>query len=305
MAMISKLPLASVVFGISGAANAFLCIVWIRAHSDICLSIGCFASLASAFLAVVLGLVSIACLVWRDDMERIGYAVWGILLGVLVGAGWIQIPGLLRSRIAANESATTGSLKTIAVQQAEFRKQREVDQDGDGVGEYGYLCELSGEITPRNKKATGPVSPPYISAQFCTGGSTGNGAAKKSEYFYRIYLIGKDGTVTDDTACDGSASKPGTPLNPETNQAAIDEQEKHFVVYAWPVEVNVTGQRCFFVNEMGETYGTKMNNVTYSGTNGPTWNAAFKAKGEPYAISGRDNRGCPDSVDGNIWTPAG
>ena len=228
----------------------------------------------------------------------------GCLLPLLVVCA-IQIPSLLRSRMASNESATTGSLKAIATQQAIFKEQREVDQDGDGVGEYGYLCELSGEITPRNKKAKEPVSPVYISYRFRTGGSSGTGVAEKSGYFYRIYLLGRNGVGTDDTVCDGNDSTPSTPLDPKTDQAAIDKQEKHFVVYAWPVELNVTGQRCFFINEVGECYGTKMNKTTYSGTTGPAWNAAFKAKGMPYTISGRDAAWNPDSVDGNLWNPAG
>ncbi|MEW6355296.1 MAG: hypothetical protein AB1696_03145 [Planctomycetota bacterium] len=217
----------------------------------------------------------------------------------------VAAPGLFRSRMAGNEAATIGSLKTVVTQQSLFKQEREVDQDDDGVGEFGYLCELCGEIAARNKKARTPVSPIYISPQFHTGSSAGTGIAQKSGYYYRLYLIGKGGQATDDRACDGNDSKPSTLLDPRTNQAAIDEQEQHFIVYAWPVEVNVTGRRCFFINEIGETYGTKMNNVTYAGTNGPAWNAAFKTKGEPFTISGKDAEGNPDSVDGNIWNPAG
>ena len=231
----------------------------------------------------------------------------GCLSMVLAFAAMLIVaaPGLFRSRMAANESATNGSLKTIATQQVIFKQQREVDQDGDRVGEYGYLCELCGEITPRDKKAKEPISPIYISQQFMTGGSNEAGIAQKSGYYYRLYLIGKGGQATDDSACDGSVTKPSTQLDPQADQAAVDEQEKHFVVYAWPVELNETGQRCFFVNEVGETYGTKMSNTTYTGTNGPAWNAAFKAKGEPFTISGQDAAGNPDSVDGNLWRPAG
>lgn len=260
---------------------------------------------ATGYGALGIGLVSaIRAATSKGALQGGGLGCLSMVLA-FVAMAIVAAPGLIRSRLAANEAATTGSLGTIATQQAIFKQQREVDQDNDGIGEYGYLCELCGEITPRNEKAKKPVSPSYLSQSFGAGGSTFTGIAEKSGYYYRLYLIGKGGQVTDDTTCDGSESRPSTPLDPKADQAAIDEQEKHFVVYAWPVEVNVTGQRCFVVNEIGETYGTKMNNVTYSGPNGPAWNAAFKAKGEPYTISGQDAAGIPDSVDGNLWTPAG
>lgn len=220
----------------------------------------------------------------------------------------IAIPNLLRSRMAANESAAVGSLKTIAAQQAIFKQQVAVDQDGDGVGEYGYLCELCGELTPRNKNAQGPVIPVYISQAFATGGSAGDGVGERSGYCFRIYLVGKGGRPGDDSACDGSSSKPSTQLDPKADQAAIDGQEKHFVIYAWPIEVNSTGMRAFVVNEIGEVYGTRMTSQVYAGPNGPSMEAAFSAKGDGSDGWLNDKIASCDgdaANDGNVWVPLG
>ncbi|MEW6355343.1 MAG: prepilin-type N-terminal cleavage/methylation domain-containing protein [Planctomycetota bacterium] len=246
-----------------------------------------------------------------------------IVVAIIAIIAAIAIPNLLRSRMAANESATTGSLKTVSTQEAIYKQQAETDQDDDGVGEYGWLCELCGEVCPRRSTAqqagtAAPVSPIYISQQFMTGAAAGAaGYAEKSGYFYRLYLpiadppsdAATDGG--DDTSTDGTSTTWGTPLA-IANRAIINRQESSFAVYAWPVELNSTGQRVFFINEVGETYGSKMNNTTYNGTAAQqaSYGAAYQADGDGDGwfnskISGKDAAGNPDSNDGNLWNPAG
>ncbi|MEW6356849.1 MAG: hypothetical protein AB1696_11010 [Planctomycetota bacterium] len=183
----------------------------------------------------------------------LGLALSGILV---VCCGFLGLPLYLylpHPLLESIESATVGSLKTLAVQQAIFRQQCEVDQNGNGIGEYGFLAELCGELVPRNPKATAPVCPAYISQQFATGGARGSGIAEKSGYYFQLWLPGPNGPMND-SACDGTQTKPGSCLDPDKHEKTILQQESSFVIYAWPVELGSTGFRTFFVNEIGETY---------------------------------------------------
>ncbi|NOZ20693.1 MAG: prepilin-type N-terminal cleavage/methylation domain-containing protein [Planctomycetes bacterium] len=248
-----------------------------------------------------------------------------IVVAIIAIIAAIAIPNLLRSRMAANESATIGSMKTVSTQEAIYKQQAETDQDNDGVGEYGWLTELCGEAAPRRSaaQATGTpaaVSPAYISQQFATGGAAGGtGYAEKSGFFYRLYLPAtaadaSDGVTDgeDDTSADGvDGTSWGTPIA-VTNRSRINRQESSFCIYAWPVELNSTGQRSFFINEVGETYGTKMNNTTYNGTSAQQqdYTAAYStaADGDGYfnnPIAATTSAGLSDTNDGNLWAPSG
>jgi prepilin-type N-terminal cleavage/methylation domain-containing protein len=251
-----------------------------------------------------------------------------IVVAIIAIIAAIAIPNLLRSRMAANESATTGSLKTDATQEANYKQQSETDQDNDGVGEYGWLCELCGEICPRRSVAqqTGAtaagVSPVYVSQQFATGGSSAGatGYAEKSGFFYRMYLPiiapAEDATDgDDDTAAGLSPTTWPTPLDPVTGRAIINRQESSFCCYAWPVEANSTGQRAFFINEVGETYGTKMNNTPYNGTTtqqqadcSAAYDNTVDGDGDGVfnnKIATVNATGVSTTADQNLWTPAG
>lgn len=203
-----------------------------------------------------------------------------IVVAIIAIIAAIAIPNLLRSRMAANESSCVGSCRTIATQQGVFTAQVEVDQDLDGVGEYGYLCEMCGEICVRKHvddqpDPIVPCNPVYISAGFRTEGNAGNGTATKSGFMFRMYLC-NDGADTiaptgfdaiDDRQADGTTDAYGTGRDPDddTQAQVINQQERGFLVQAWPLEHHSTGQRAFIVNEIGEPYSTKMMVTTYSG----------------------------------------
>jgi hypothetical protein len=203
------------------------------------------------------------------------------------------------------QTAAVGSLKTIASSQALFKDARKVDQNGNGIGEYGLLGELCGELALR-PAGTSPVSPPFISQEFrihlpsIHGSQQGRSPATKS-YMFKIYL--SNATATDptltgsDKELGGSATKGG----PKASDGAIKLQESHFVVYAWPREVNETGRRAFFVNEWGQVYATKMETRKYSGANSPSAEAAFIGP----VFSGKlSSHGTPGN-DTNVWNPIG
>jgi hypothetical protein len=200
-----------------------------------------------------------------------------------------------------DESAAISGLKTFAQQETAFRDQKQVDQDDNGVGEYGLLGEMAGELALR-PSTKGVANPAYITQQLQTGGNKGKGFAMKSGYYFRIYLSnaasqGPTGTG-DDRTLGGDASKGG----PAAAAEAIRLQESCFALYAWPVELHSTGSRAFFVNQVGQVYATKMEAKTYDGENAmPAANAAY--------IRGCDvfrspvSWGTTPGNDGNQWFP--
>jgi len=237
-----------------------------------------------------------------------------VIIAVIIA---VAVPNILRSRMAANESACVANLRTIATQEFAFSRAAEVDQDGDNTGEFGWLAELAGEICPRRDPAVpNPTrtDPPFVSPGFATHASAGPGYAVKSGYCYRLYLCvsdpsaGNDGG--DDRNTNGTDSSWGTPLDRINDMHIINFQEMTFCCQAWPLEHHQTGQRAFAVNEIGSSYSTRMQNTTYSGSlaemddysahcsaNMNDGGSCFK---DPFA-SGPDDPG----NDGNIWNPPG
>ena len=238
-----------------------------------------------------------------------------IVVAIIAIIAAIAIPNLLRSRMAANESVTVGSLKTVSTTEAIFRQQCEVDQDGNGSGEYGLIGELAAGICVRYPTGgTDPkrkVNPAYLSQQFQTSGNAGQGYATKSGFHFMIYLCKTaDATTQAALTCDndkglgGTASAGVAGLDPAvaTNQAAISLQECSFAVYAWPVSYKSTGGRVFFINESGEVYAGKMTAKTYDIANGPAANAAFTDAANVFKA--HLSAGTTTGVDGNQWNPA-
>jgi len=228
------------------------------------------------------------------------------IVGVVAG---IAIPNMLRSRMVANESACVANLRTIKTQQLVFQLQTEVDQDWDDSGEAGLLCELSGEITPRNDDALGACSPVYIAPRFATAGANGRGFCEASGYLYRVFLADGLETAGDDLTLGGAGNGPGqggAMLDPDVADTyhAINLQEKCYVCYAWPLAHQGTGTRAFVVNVKSQVHATGMANAIYDGFNAPIndYAAAYWDDGSTDTwfnntiLSGRA------ASDGNVWT---
>ncbi len=77
-----------------------------------------------------------------------------IVVAIIAIIAAIAIPNLLRSRIAANEAAAIGALRTLSSAQENYR-------NNSGTNLYGTLAQLSG------------ATPPYIDSALGSGVSRG------------------------------------------------------------------------------------------------------------------------------------
>ena len=62
-----------------------------------------------------------------------------IVVAVIAIIAAIAIPGLLRSRLTANEASAIGALRTISNAEVQFQTGGFADADGDNVGDYAVL----------------------------------------------------------------------------------------------------------------------------------------------------------------------
>ncbi len=211
-----------------------------------------------------------------------------IVVAIIAIIAAIAIPSLLRARVAANETSAVGTLRTLATAQAEFRQAAEVDEDDDGVGQYGFLQELAGTVDFRGRAVA--AQPPYI-ARNLAAKDLGGGvvAAQKSGYDFIMYLPGDAGAVLTEVE--------GGP-NPACAADGRDMQELYYVCYAWPQDAGRSGTRAFVISEEGEVWATKMDTVEYEGvTTVPAATAAYTVEAFTTNLGG--------GADGNTWTPHG
>ena len=178
----------------------------------------------------------------------------GALIGGIAGFAAVQRQHQAAIDTAAEEPVVVdnGPVNTlrsvIYPAEIQFQGGTYIDQDGDGVGEYGLLSEISG----RRPVASGKIE--LIEGPLAK-------SATVDGYSYTIYLPGGTARVADD----GKA---------EPRVAVIKDakpQESSFVAYSWPSK----GKEglMYAVVADGTVY-----QAAYSGV-APAWNAVFGGKG--------------------------
>ena len=221
-----------------------------------------------------------------------------IVVAIIAIIAAIAIPQLLRSRISSNETAAIGTLTTLRTVEAQFQQALVVDQNQNGIGEYGLFQELSGMQVPRG--STHARTPgEFISQEL--GAVDANGIATKAGYDFLIYLPTAAGPAVSEGQINLAV---GVPAN-------APPQEVRWCAYAWPVDRLGTGNRAFVVNQTGTVYQTQndANGQLYNGTvTIPAANAAFLAvPGNPPIanLGGRFPRmGAGETgADGGNWVP--
>ncbi len=225
-----------------------------------------------------------------------------IVVAIIAIIASIAIPKLMSARLSANEAAAIATLRSISSSQAQIQSSSSIDTDGDGGGEYGYFAEMAGTFPMRISAGAGLggaaganpddlLSPSVLSSAF---GTVVNGFVSRSGYFFQMWLP----DATGGGATPGIAEAPtgGATAFPDSNNAEI-----LWACYAWPIDVEGTGNRCFFVNQEGDLL--QCNNrqaAPFTGTaSSPTFDEVFTIAGDMASPLGVGVAG----ISGNVWTP--
>jgi hypothetical protein len=187
------------------------------------------------------------------EMEARGLFGFGAVPAIMAA---IAIPNLLQSRNKANESAVASHLKSaVFPAQIQFQAGAYIDQNGDNIGEYGFLAEMAGGAV------TG--QPDTLKLSFLP--NTWNTAQPEMNgYRFSCFLPdGKGGAIE---ASDGARAQ---------NAAAAKAQSEHFVVYAWPTD-RTKNAPIYALTQSGSVYSTAADKLAAQlSERGPAWNALF------------------------------
>ena len=220
-----------------------------------------------------------------------------IVVAIIAIIASIAIPKLMSARLSANEAAAIATLRSISSSQAQIQSSSAIDTDGDGGGEYGYFTEMAGTVPMRINNAGTPafsasnddlLTPSVLSSAF--GAIDANGYVTRSGYYFATYL--PDAT--------GGGVTPGlgevTGTVPDSNNCEI-----LWACYAWPIDVEGTGNRCFFVNQEGDLLQCNNRQATpfTATTSVPTFDEVFTIAGDMASPLGVGVAG----ISGNVWTP--
>ncbi|MEQ1894296.1 MAG: prepilin-type N-terminal cleavage/methylation domain-containing protein [Planctomycetota bacterium] len=182
-----------------------------------------------------------------------------IVVAIIAIIASIAIPKLMSARISANENAAIATLRSIASAQAQLQSSCAIDTDADGGGEYGYFGEMAGTAglryydagadAPAVDLAVGFLSPAILPTAFGDIQDDGtDGVVERSGYYFKIYL--PDATNAGDIA--GFGESNGVGVGGANAMPDSDNCEVIWCCYAWPVDVESTGNRAFFINQEGD-----------------------------------------------------
>lgn len=180
-----------------------------------------------------------------------------IVVAIIAILAGVTVPSLMGARARTNETAVIGLLRIVSSGNTTIRSQVSIDTDGNGVGEFGWLGELAGVVPVRTQ--TEKIHPTALSQHL--GEVNANGMLSRNGYYFMLYLPDSTGNGLAETAA---------------NTGSIDGlmATNFFTFVAWPQTYGQSGQRTFFVNQMGEIITTVDPN--YSGFSGvPAPNCAL------------------------------
>jgi len=209
-----------------------------------------------------------------------------IVIAIIAIIAAIAIPNLLASRLGANETAAIATMRNIISAQAQFQATALADTNANGIGEYGYFTEMSGAIGVRGGSI---IQVPTLSSAFKT--ATAQGVVSRSGYMFILALPDAAGNaVTVDSL----------------GSVAAHLAEHTWACYAWPMAYGKSGNRIFFVNQVGNIVATE--DSSYSGMAGGVIPfdaaAAFSLGGATDTITGIV-ASAVTGRDGNFWKTVG
>ncbi len=177
-----------------------------------------------------------------------------IVVAIIAIIASVAIPKLLSARLAANEATAISTLRLLSTAQEQVRARGAIDTDSDGAGEFAYFGELTATVPMRKGVGGAPapgvlgvddLTPAVLAAAF--GRVDAQSLATRSGYHFKLWLPDTPvGGVTP-----GIAELPTIGGADPANFPDSDAGEVLWCAYAWPVDVESTGNRAFFINQDG------------------------------------------------------
>jgi prepilin-type N-terminal cleavage/methylation domain-containing protein len=232
-----------------------------------------------------------------------------IVVAIIAIIAAIAIPGLLRARISSNETSAVGSLRSTSTAQNQFQNATVKDFDLDGVGEYGYFVELSGQANVPRGTSAAPARPTFLTSVFgaTSSSSVPAGLANKSGYNFFMYLPSDDGAAApiQETGLD---IPPAAAALTVVEVERTNNQETRWCCFGWPTSAGNSGNKAFFVNQSGEVIATNNQAVGltvffYSGNTpaGTMPDDIFEIPGSN--LDSPILTGTPTAGDSIVWNP--
>jgi prepilin-type N-terminal cleavage/methylation domain-containing protein len=212
----------------------------------------------------------------------------------------IAVPQALAAKAHANEGAAVATLRSIAAAQSVVHGAAQIDSDGDGKGEYGFLTELVA-ATPARSDADGdglsdgpgdrlvqPSPAPGLRSR-CNA----TGQLQQSGYLFQLILPGQDlQFIREHIDPDGNVA---------LDRVHADAAEAYWCCYAWPVDYGATGRRAFFIDQSGEILACRNNETRYGGLLRVPASSAARYPGAGVPSMGDRPASGVIGADGNRW----
>ncbi len=208
-----------------------------------------------------------------------------VVMAIISVTATIAVPKLTAARARANEVSAIQALKSMHSAQYRLKLQGSIDSNHDGVGEFGFLQELSGVRDLRSGSGE-RLDPAFFSAAY--GAVDSGGRVQRSGYFFHLFLPGAGAVPVGE----GSKTASYPAVNAELAQG-------YFAVYAWPVSYSRSGTRAFFINQEGALLASRNDQTHYSGTANPPAGMAAFINGATAMTSSIANRVAGN--DGQTW----
>jgi prepilin-type N-terminal cleavage/methylation domain-containing protein len=207
------------------------------------------------------------------------------VMAIISVTATIAVPKLTAARARANEVSAIQALKSMYSAQFRLKLQGTIDANHDGVGEFGFLQEISGVRAIRSNPGE-RLDPAFFSAAY--GAVDVGGRVQRSGFYFHAFLPGAGAVPL------GEGSKTAA-------YPAVDGEfaQGFFAVYAWPVSYGRSGTRAFFINQEGSLLASPNDKTRYSGAvNSPSGMAAY-INGATAMTSSIANRTVAN--DGQTW----
>ena len=170
-----------------------------------------------------------------------------IVIAIIAIIASIAIPNLMESRITANESAASASLKSaISAGQTQFQSNALQDTDANGVGEFGHIQDLTGARAVVGA-AAGSVN--YVTGPLATMAAADT-TSTANNYNYSMFTWNTDGSdKVQEGGNLGGTSAAGTIAGAGITSPSA---ETSFLCACGPTVRDQVGRRVFLIGVDGQ-----------------------------------------------------